>query len=97
MSFLDLNEASPQDVVTQFVLQHRNSGHFLPYSDHEIVNEWLAAAAELDDLLVVLSDLLPVYFAPGAGATARKPKSLAGLRKMVCLRLRDRRDRSNNP
>ena len=87
MSYVDLQNASPEDLITHFVLQCRGAGgHFLPYSDNQIVEEWLKAAGDPDELLIVLSEALPDYFGGGA-------KSLAGVRKIVHLRLTDRRAR----
>lgn len=87
MSYVDLANASPEDVITHFVLQCRgNGGHFLPYTDNQIVSSWLKEAGDPDELLVVLSEALPTYFNNGA-------KSLAGIKKIVHLRLQDRRTR----
>ncbi len=87
MSYVDLENASPEDVITHFVLQCRGAGgHFLPYSDNQIVEEWLKSAGDADELLVVLSEALPDFFTTGA-------KSLAGVKKIVLLRLQDRRAR----
>lgn len=88
MSYIDLEHASPEELITLFVIQCRGAGGlFLPYSDHQIVAEWLQAAGDADELLVVLSEALPDYFNGGA------KKSLAGVRKIVHLRLADRRAR----
>lgn len=88
MSFIDLDKLSPQDLILQYVLECRGSGHFLPYSDHEIIASWLKATTDLDELLLVLSDVLPQFF-EGDGKRD-KPRSLTGANKLVLRRLKDR-------
>ncbi len=87
MTFLDLGQLSPENLVAQYVLDCRNSGLFLPYSDYGVIADWMRDVPDVDDLLIILSEVLPPYFKNAAGG---KPKSLAGARKLVLLKLRDR-------
>jgi hypothetical protein len=104
MSYVDLDKMTPEDVILHFVLECRGAGHFLPYQDYQIIEEWIVAASgDADELLVVLSDVLPPYFAPPApkskgaerqgaddATRPRRAKSLSGAKKLVLSRLRDR-------
>jgi hypothetical protein len=82
LSFMDLDNARPQELVSQYLLELKGRGTMLSYSDHEIVEAWLAAARSLDDLLVVLSELAPPYL-----TREPKPRSLGGLKNRVLSRL----------
>ena len=88
MSFLDLDKLSPEDLIVHYVLECRGSGLFLPYQDYQIIEDWLAATADADELLLVLSDVLPSYFGKGTGQSGR-PRPLGGCRKLVLSRLKD--------
>jgi hypothetical protein len=89
VSFLDLDRLSPADLVAQYVLECRGQGLFLPYTDHAVIGEWLAAAGDPDELLLILADVLPTFYAKAA-AKGRRPGSLAGVRRLVLSRVRDR-------
>lgn len=82
MSFMDLDQIRPQELVSQYLLELKGKGTMLCYSDHEIVESWIAAAPSLDDLLVVLSDLAPSYL-----ERVPQPRSLGGLKNRVLNRL----------
>ena len=86
MSFLDLDKLAPEDMILQYVLECRGKGLFLPYQDYQVIDEWLSAAPDQDELLLILSDVLPVFF---GGTDDRRPRSLAGVRKLVLSRLKD--------
>lgn len=82
MSFFDLDSANPGEIVSHYLIELAGRGTMLSYADHEIVQVWLAASRDLDELLVVLSDLGPDYF-----ARRPKPRTLAGLKRPVLSRL----------
>ena len=88
MSFLDLDSLTPEDLVVQFVLECRGSGHFLPYLDYQVIEEWIAVATDADDLLLVLSDVLPNFYSGRDDGS--KPKPLTSARRLVLSRLKDR-------
>jgi hypothetical protein len=90
MTFLDIDKLTPEDLIVHYVLECRGSGHFLPYIDYQVIEEWLAASRDADDLLVILSDVLPRFYARDARADGSKPKPLTGARKLVLSRLKDR-------
>jgi hypothetical protein len=85
MSYLDLEKLAPEDLILHYVLECRGQGLFLPYQDYQIIEEWLSALPDTDELLLVLSEVLPEFF-----AGEKKGRSLAGCRKLVLSRLKDR-------
>lgn len=94
MSFVDLDKLSPVDLIVHYVLECRASGLFLPYQDYQIVEEWLAISKDADDLLLILSDVLPAYFdhdvAPDSSVKRSQARGLGGVRRLVLSRIKDR-------
>lgn len=88
MSFLDFDKLAPADLIVQYVVECRGSGHFLPYIDYQVIDEWLNHSPDTDQLLLILSETLPNYFAK-QGASGR-PRSLRGARNLVLSQLRER-------
>lgn len=70
MSFVDLDSLNSHMLITHFVLEHRRQGHVLPYDDNQLISTWLAASSA-DDLLLVLSELLPKHYQPASDGPAR--------------------------
>ena len=58
MSYFDTNNATETQIVSQFIVEKAEQGHFLRYSDYAIISKWTKACAEIDDLLVILDELL---------------------------------------
>jgi hypothetical protein len=88
MSFVDLDNLTPQGLILHYVLECRGQGHFLPYLDYQVIDEWLALAPSADDLLLILSEILPDYFAKTGDS--RRGRSLRGARRLVVSRLKER-------
>lgn len=93
MTLLDLENLSSAALIMHYVVECRGKGHFLPYSDHEIIQEWLTWTTDPDQLLIALSEVLPPYFEKDRIA-GRPPRSLAGVRSKVNKRLKDQSMRS---
>lgn len=89
MSFVDLDSLSPSALIAQYVLECRGQGHALPYSDYHVIEEWLDAAGDADELLLVLSETLPEHYEADR-CSGRKPRPLAAMRKRILQRLRER-------
>lgn len=90
MSFYDIDTAHPQDLIVSYILDLTRQGCFLPYGDYHIVGEWLERVeGNTDELLLVLSEVLPKYFAVNSLKQGRF-RSLAGVRKLVLSRLESR-------
>jgi hypothetical protein len=85
MSVLDIDNMQGLDLITHYVLECRAKGHFLPYTDHEIITRWLAAAGNSDQLLVILSDILPEFYSK----TPSRPRSLKLVNKKVLRRINE--------
>ncbi len=92
MSFLSPTFLEGQKLITQYIIEYRGRGHFLPYDDHRIIERWLELMPDADSLLLILSDLVPDFYAKGAERS--QPPSLARLDKKVRRILEARRDRS---
>lgn len=90
MSFIPPEQLDGPNLITQFILEYRGRGHFLPYDDHRIVKRWISAAGDADSLLLVLSDLIPKFFAAST-ALGKHPPSLSRLDKKVTKILESRR------
>lgn len=81
MAFLDVAKLDGEELIAQYVLSFRHSGHFLPYEDYQIVQEWLKVARDPDRLLVILSEYLPPYFEKARNLPF--PASLKGIHKLI--------------
>lgn len=73
--------------IVDYILELRGQGHFLPYQDYEIVSGWIDAAGSEDDLLIVMSEILPEFFVVPAGS---KPRSLTSVNKRILKALKTR-------
>ncbi len=90
MSFMDFDSMAPAGLIAQYVLDVRGKAFFLAYQEYEIIDEWLALAKDADELLLVLSDILPGRVAAGM------PAQLTGIRKLVLKALKDLRMRDQS-
>ena len=88
MSRMDVDGLSPSGLVTQYVIECMGTGHFLPYEDNQLIETWIKAAPTLDDLLLILSELLPPYFS-SQGKKRPPPRSLKGIHAKVLKGLRE--------
>lgn len=87
MSFVDVDQMSASDLVATYILECRGRGICLAYHEYQLVSEWLVACGDVDQLLLILSDILPDYFSP---STTGRRKSLQGVHRLVMSRVRDR-------
>lgn len=78
------NDAS--DIV-QLILEYRNKGAFLSYSELEMVQNWIQNASSQQDLILVLSELLPNHYQNSD--PTKHPKSLKGIDKKIRAKLKD--------
>lgn len=86
MNFENTGEQFLQHIV-DYVLELRGQGHFLPYQDYEVIAGWTREAASEDDLILVLSEVLPGFFEVSVGS---RPKSLVSVNKKVLKALKTR-------
>lgn len=86
MTILNLEAMSNHDLILNYILECRGRGHFLPYQDYQIIDEWIRASPSMDMLLLVLSEILPPFFQK---YESRQRFSLKGIEKKVLQRLRD--------
>lgn len=84
MSIIDLPTLSSRELILHYILSCRNDGITLPYSDFEVIESWLKEIDnDADSLLLILSDILPKYF-----ASDHKRKKLNGIQKTVSQKIR---------
>ncbi|MFW7378129.1 MAG: hypothetical protein ACOH5I_04930 [Oligoflexus sp.] len=81
MSLVDFDNIQDQHLIVQYVIECRKVGHFLPYDDYQIIQNWLQICDDPDRLLLVLEEHLPAYFAKHE----KKPQlpNLRGIEKKV--------------
>ncbi len=78
---------SSSELVAQYVLECKGQGQFLPYSDYEIIKEWVTCSTDIDDLLLILDEILPRFFDPSKEKVPHR--SLRGARKVVLKKLKE--------
>ena len=88
MSIVDFSKISTKALVVQYVLDCSNAGFMLPYDDYEIIETWLQKTRDVDELLLILSDLLPRYFERRV-AKGGRPGSLKGIHRAVLKKIKD--------
>jgi hypothetical protein len=93
MTLVDIESMPSAAMIMHYVVECRGKGLFLPYADHEVIQEWLTLTDNPDQLLIALSEVLPTYFEKDRIA-GRPPGSLVGVRKKVNQRLKDQSMRS---
>lgn len=91
MSYLHVDSLSDINIITQFVVEYRGRGHFLPYDEHRFISKWLTLAGDCDSLLLILSDIVPEFYERHSSRS--HPPSLARLDRKVTqiLAARDQR------
>lgn len=80
-----MDKSEKRQMVIDFVVECRGSGHFLPYRDYEIIEKWIDFCQDFEKLVLVLEEELPVYFEKAT----HPPPLLAGVDRKVCHRLRE--------
>ncbi|MCX6130263.1 MAG: hypothetical protein NTX25_14520 [Proteobacteria bacterium] len=93
MSYIPPEQLEGASLITQYVIDCRAKGHFLPYDEHRLLNKWLALSSDADALLVILSDILPEFYAKGQHKS--QPPSLSRLDKKLSLILNQTRTQLN--
>lgn len=82
---VDLDSLSPEELITRYVIECKNQGHFLPYTDHAIISNWIKhVQGDTDRLLLVLSEVLPSYFEKKKG----RPGQLNGVNRLVLSKVK---------
>ncbi len=82
MSIIPPEQLEGPNLIAQFIIEYRGRGHFLPYEDHSLIVRWLERAGSADELLLVLSDIIPDFYAK-AGAQGKHPPALQRLDRKI--------------
>ena len=75
------------ELVSGYVVECRGKGHFLPYSDHEVIKNWIDHAPDADTLLSILDEVLPEFYSKHQDKSC--PPELRLLDTKVKKRLKD--------
>ncbi|NRA45837.1 MAG: hypothetical protein HRU09_12845 [Oligoflexales bacterium] len=85
MGYMDLDQLSSNELVSQFILERQGRGLCLPYKDLSLVQTWLQASNhDVNRLLLILSDLIPEK----AKALNERPLPLKVYHKRILERLK---------
>ncbi len=93
MTVMNFEQMSDRQMVVQYILEYRQKGLFLPYSEFFLIDSWLALVPR-DTLIMVLSEVMPQYFASKADRS--QPPSLKGLNRLVVKRIKSHLLRSSS-
>ena len=91
LSYIPPEQLQGSALIVQYVVECRAKGHFLPYDEHRLINKWLAVATDADILLLILSELLPDFYAKSQNRS--HPPSLTRLDRKISTILDTRRQR----
>ena len=82
MSYIPPEQLDGHNLITQFIIEYRGRGHFLPYDDNLLIKKWLVFAGDADTLLLILSEIVPKFFG-AALAQGKHPPALQRLDRKV--------------
>lgn len=89
MSLIDVNSLTDSGLVSQYVVDVLGHGHFLSRDDQARITRWLSKCESADDLLLILSEILPERVEK-ARDRGKKVFSLASIGKAVDRRIETR-------
>lgn len=91
MSFMDVDQLSPLDLITQYVLEVRGRGHFVTREESSVIQSWLDLAGNQPEIVIlVLAEIFPDRLAK-ALAAKRKNVTMAGINRSVRKKLEERK------
>jgi hypothetical protein len=90
MTFIPEHNLKGRHLIAQFVLHHRKRGLVLPYSEYDFIDKWLKLTASEDQLLLLLSDIVPKFYQDRQDWT--HPPSLKLIDSKVCKMLMAKRN-----
>lgn len=61
LHYQDLFFSKELKALEHVVLSLRGKGHFLPFSDYEVLKGWMELGTDKEDLVCKLADMLSVY------------------------------------
>ncbi len=79
---MDQTQKAYLQSIVHYVISCRRQGHFLPYRDYQIIEEWLEICDNPDNLLITLDELLPKFYEPFLSQNQPLP-SLASIKRKV--------------
>ena len=92
MSILELDKLSKEELIAQFIIESKETGFFLLYSDYDLISIWLKEAGDDPDMvLLVLSEILPDYIKKHKNRSGKL--SLKGIHRRVLKAIVDAKKR----
>lgn len=92
MSILELDNLSKEELIAQFIIESKEKGFFLLYSDYDLISVWLKEAGDDPDMvLLVLSEMLPDYIEKHKNRSGKL--SLKGIHRRVLKAIVDAKKR----
>ena len=89
MSIMPSQQLQGRHLIAQYIVERRQKGSFLRYSEYELIDQWLELGDE-STVLLTLEDLLnKLYSRPG-----REQASMSLIHKKVCERLKSQKQRT---
>ena len=82
MSYFDIQSSSDRNIVCQFLIEKLSLGHFLRYTDYEIIDRWLFESKNVEQLLLVIEEVLN-------SGSAKQNFSVKSLEKKILRRLQN--------
>lgn len=71
-------------LIHDHIIECRGRGHCLPQTEIDLIQSWMVAAAQVEDVILALDDFLPKLF---SGPNTTVPPSLRRIDKKVRSRL----------
>ncbi len=91
MSFMDVDQLSSLDLVTQYIMEVRGRGHFVTREETSVIQSWLDLAENKAEVVIlVLEEIFPDRLAKALAAN-RKNVTMAGINRSVRKKLEDRK------
>lgn len=95
MSFLDIDNLSPLDLVTQYILEVRGRGHFVTREESTLIQAWLEIAGNQPEIVILaLESILPERLIKAREAN-KKNVTMIGINKSVRKKLEDQKSLAN--
>ena len=75
-------------IITDYIIENRGQGHFLPYDDYDVIDSWLVESNHnTEQLLLILSEIIPNFFL--SYSKSNKPPSLKKIEKKILKKIRE--------
>ena len=92
-SFLDYENLEEIELISRYVMETTNKGHFLPYEDYDIIKKWMSCSDNIDHLLAVLDEVFEeLHINADQNKIKRSNLKLKNINKKVLNKLKISKD-----